>query len=275
LGTDFFAGLFFLFGVAFLGHFLFNISDGAGWVCKSSPDLKEVVSHQQKYFDIGSNREVEKETKLPIVPGPDEFCFATGWKLERGQRYAYSIETAPGPGDEDSLSTNIPRWAFWNSFSSTGGVSMAGIRQTHPLHENIVSTRVEPWWDHLGVWAESQLRTSDYDDSGHLNQTLKDLGYPWWKRVLAWVLYPLRRSLDRPWGSVIVRYGAEGNEESFLDPDIAMPNERQSESKIMSRSGELFIYVNKPVATFWWLDRWFSSRLIPSKGIAKVTIEPR
>jgi uncharacterized protein (DUF2235 family) len=274
LAPIFFAGVFFLFGVAFFGHFLFNVSDGAGWVCKSSPDAKEVLSHQEKYFDIGSNREVDKTTKLPKILGPDEFCFATGWKLERGQRYAYSIETAPGPGDLE-ISTNLPRWAFWNSFSSIAGVSMAGVRQTHPLHEKSAPTTDGLWWDHLGVWAKSQLRTNDYDDSGQLNQELKDLGYPGWKRILAWVLYPLRRSLDRPWGSVIVRYGVEGNEESFLDPDVAMPNEHQSESKIVSRDGELFIYVNKPVATFWWLDRWISSTLIPSKGIAKVTIEPR
>ena len=264
-----------LFGLAFFGHFLFNVSDGAGWVCKSSPDAKLVASHQEKYFDIGSNREVDKTTKRPVVSGPDEYCFATGWMLKRGQRYAYSIETAPGSDDLDTVSTNIPRWTFWNSFSSTAGVSMGGIRQTRPLGEKSTLPIDGLWWDHLGAWAKSQLRTNDYDESGHLNLALKDLGYPWWKRIFAWALYPLRRSLDRPWGRLIVRYGVEGNEESFLDPDVATRNEHQSESKVMPRDGELFIYVNKPLATYWWLDRWFSSTLIPSKGIAKVTIEPR
>jgi hypothetical protein len=46
---------------------------------------------------------------------------------------------------------------------------------------------------------------------------------PRWKRAVMALSYPLRRSIDRPWGSVIARFGATGNEENFMDPD-KVPN---------------------------------------------------
>src|SRR6266567_4050942 len=39
----------------------------------------------------------------------------------------------------------------------------------------------------------------------------------WWKQPLMMMLFPFRRTFDRPWSSFIVRYGPTGTEESFLD----------------------------------------------------------
>ena len=62
------------------------------------------------------------------------------------------------------------------------------------------------------------------------------------------LLYPLHRSLDRPWGSVIARFGSTGNEESFMDPAPARkPPEDLGEVMTPKRDGQLFFYLNKPV----------------------------
>jgi hypothetical protein len=77
-----------------------------------------------------------------------------------------------------------------------------------------------------------------------------------------------------PWGSVITRYGPEGNEENFIDAETTpTSNERQSEHLKPKRDGELFIYLNKPHLGIWgtehWLTHWFG---INGTGIAKVTV---
>jgi hypothetical protein len=56
---------------------------------------------------------------------------------------------------------------------------------------------------------------------------------------------PLRRELTRPWFRLVLRYGAVGGEEVFLDPD---PEDGTIEATIRpTRNGELFIFVNDAV----------------------------
>jgi hypothetical protein len=83
------------------------------------------------------------------------------------------------------------------------------------------------------------------------------------KRALVMdLLYPLRRTLDRPWGNIILRVGSTGNDEDFLDKTDPKQSEDprhnymeydvKSDTKILSetlkpqRDGELFIYLNRP-----------------------------
>jgi hypothetical protein len=64
--------------------------------------------------------------------------------------------------------------------------------------------------------------------------------------------YPVKRSFDRPFGRVIVRYGETGNEENFIDPDEdPRPDGRLDERLRPTRDGELFVYLNKPVSGFF------------------------
>jgi uncharacterized protein (DUF2235 family) len=63
--------------------------------------------------------------------------------------------------------------------------------------------------------------------------------------------YPVRRTFDRPFGRVILRYGETGNEENFIDPDPGDDPKAvtQLEEKFKpTRDGELFVYLNKPVS---------------------------
>jgi len=102
------------------------------------------------------------------------------------------------------------------------------------------------------------------------------------------LLFPFRRSFDRPWGNVILRIGSRGNEEDFLDRDppkqsdsllanreeYAVPEESEtlSEQLVPKRDGELFVYLNKPVLGLWGFESWLSD-LIGSTGRAKILIE--
>ena len=106
----------------------------------------------------------------------------------------------------------------------------------------------------------------------------------WYKKLTMAALYPLRRTLDRPWGEFILRIGSTGNEEDFLDRDPppetddirADPksdeipqngkSEMLQERLVATRDGELFMYLNKPIIR--WLGNW-----IGNTGTATVTIE--
>jgi uncharacterized protein (DUF2235 family) len=107
------------------------------------------------------------------------------------------------------------------------------------------------------------------------------------------MMYPLRRSLDRPWSSFIVRYGPTGTEESFLDrdppaldddlvdardykaEDVPENEESLGEEWRARRDGEIYLYLNKPVLGIWGLETWISKYLIANKGTAQVSIEKR
>ena len=66
------------------------------------------------------------------------------------------------------------------------------------------------------------------------------------------IAYPIKRSFDRPFGRVIIRYGETGNEENFIDPGTEPQSVDQLEETFRpTRDGELFVYLNKPVSGFW------------------------
>ena len=86
------------------------------------------------------------------------------------------------------------------------------------------------------------------------------------------LLYPLRRSFDRPWGSVIARFGPTGNEESFMDPaPVRNPPESLGEVMTPKKDGQLFFYLNLPVIGIWGLEpvvaNWLSN-----EGEAHITV---
>lgn len=96
---------------------------------------------------------------------------------------------------------------------------------------------------------------------------------PRWKRVVMALLYPLRRSIDRPWGSVITRFGPTGNEENFMDPDkVPNPPENLGEEMKPKKDGQLFFYLNEPVVGFWGVESFFRN-LLGVKAVARVTIK--
>ena len=93
-----------------------------------------------------------------------------------------------------------------------------------------------------------------------------------WQRGVMLLLYPFRRSFDRPWGSIIARFGSTGNEESFMDADpVPVPDEDLSETMRPKRDGELYFYLNEPVVGIWGMESFFAN-LLGNKGAARITV---
>jgi len=84
------------------------------------------------------------------------------------------------------------------------------------------------------------------------SQSLKDAAYTWGRWAALAIGYPLKRTFDRPFGRVFIRYGETGNEENFIDPseDDLLTNKLEETVKA-TREGELYVYLNKPVSGFW------------------------
>ena len=110
-----------------------------------------------------------------------------------------------------------------------------------------------------------------WNENSHIyGQAIDDL--PKWKRAVMLLLYPLRRSFDRPWGSVIARFGPTGNEESFMDPaPVRNPPETLSEVMTPRKDGQLFFYLNLPVIGIWGLEPIVANWL-GNKGEAHITV---
>lgn len=80
----------------------------------------------------------------------------------------------------------------------------------------------------------------------------RDSAETWARTAMLAIAYPIKRTFDRPFGRVIVRFGETGNEEYFIDPsedDLLAAS--LEETFRATRDGELYVYLNKPVSGFW------------------------
>jgi len=109
-----------------------------------------------------------------------------------------------------------------------------------------------------------------------------------WKATAMAIMFPLRRTLDKPWGNIILRIGSKGNEENFLNhaapaqvEEIAPYPERLLFLRILKywptpitprRNGELFVYLNRPFPVSQGWGSWLSRR-IPNSGKARIVID--
>lgn len=92
----------------------------------------------------------------------------------------------------------------------------------------------------------------------------------WYQRIALMLAVPLRRELTRPWFRLVLRYGATGGEEVFLDPD---PEDGTIETVIRpTRKGELFIFVNDAVIGIPGLYDVFYRN---NEGTGKLTVTRR
>jgi hypothetical protein len=141
-----------------------------------------------------------------------------------------------------------------------------GVERTFDTRNYCVSTGVKI--DHNSTYAVSVRKAAN--DWSFLGAPSGPAGMPiiefmpgrndsWFNWATAWArtttlvaAYPIRRTLDRPFGGVILRFGETGNEEDFLDPDEdAKSGDPVGEKFKPTRDGELYIYLNKPVSGFY------------------------
>lgn len=66
-------------------------------------------------------------------------------------------------------------------------------------------------------------------------------------KFLQFIGIPLRRELTRPWFRIVARFGSEGGEETFLDPDPDSSDGSIAEVIQATRDGELYLFVNDAV----------------------------
>ena len=80
---------------------------------------------------------------------------------------------------------------------------------------------------------------------------------------------PLRRELTRPWFRIVARFGSQGGEETFLDPDPDSKDGSIAEVIQATRNGELYLFVNDAVLGIPGLYGYFYGN---NHGAAEVTI---
>ncbi len=78
------------------------------------------------------------------------------------------------------------------------------------------------------------------------NDSLPDAATALGRFALLATAYPLKRTLDRPFGRVIIRYGETGNEENFIDGE-PQPDGSLNETLRATRNGQMFVRLNQPV----------------------------
>jgi uncharacterized protein (DUF2235 family) len=108
------------------------------------------------------------------------------------------------------------------------------------------------------------------------------------KAVVLALLFPVRRNLGRPWGSMIFRIGRTGLDEEFVDrappeqnenltflneADHAVPD-KEAFSRILQprRDGELFVYLNAPVLGIWRMESLIRN-MIGNAGVSRIDVE--
>jgi len=121
---------------------------------------------------------------------------------------------------------------------------------------DITIKRLTPWRD--GSQEASGMRGFSASDVNRYSTQLKYI-----------VATPVRRILTRPWLRMILRVGAVGAYEEFVDPDG--PSQGIPEHLRFRSSGELFLYVNDavlPVPVPWLAGVFYRN----NSGTAEVRI---
>jgi uncharacterized protein (DUF2235 family) len=212
----------------------------------------------------------------------------------------FNVRDSFGSFCEHSTNETGPLHAGNPGFECTNGK----CSKTVPVFDSALTDRTSLCLA-TGVFAErgkryaiNVHRTPDTEKWTFWNEPSFMSGQPvsrltWWKQPVMAMLFPFRRSFDRPWGAFIVRYGPTGTEESFLDrepppldddlvnpkdykaEDVPADKEALGEGWTATRDGEIYVYINKPVLGIWGAETWISKWLIPNRGTARIDIDRR
>ena len=210
--------------------------------------------------------------KLWIAPAFFAVMFVVGG-VELVSHYVFDIRDSfgefcrPDP-DASELKDACPRSDHDKCKKDTSGYlpdactpACRGIQRTFDTRDVCVSTRVKLDHNHSYIF-EIGKAGNDWSFLGArsgpggmpITDFMPDKDDSWSSWAVAWartaaliVAYPIKRTLDRPFGRVILRYGETGNEENFVDPE-ADSVDHLSEKFKPTRNGELYVYLNKPVS---------------------------
>jgi uncharacterized protein (DUF2235 family) len=269
-------GLVYL-GSALVGRYLFVLKDGTGAYCKESAELKQpkctapalaacvkaIASQPEAVEPFGCKPSCTSET---VLIDTRSLCAPTGLKLSKGQSYVFHVRKATEQNLKEAQDTDVA--TRLERLKKNSG------QEASPETILLQTIRVQDDYDRRGIVRSNVNWRFCYDFFNmfcYKSGVQKVLDPSVLQNVLAVVTAPLKRTLDRPLGNLIVRYGATGNEEAFADPDATAPDPNANDVPIHPTvSGELFVYLNKPVSGFW--ANMFNQS---NGGIAKVTVSAR
>ncbi|ANW05137.1 DUF2235 domain-containing protein [Bradyrhizobium icense] len=203
----FFAVFFLVGGVAFASHYLFNIRDSLGHFCQ--PAERPIT------LEVCDPDDMKLCKRAPDGSFPGTCTSAACRGIDFVAFDTADLCTPVGVmlerrGQYQFILEKDGDWSFLGAPSGPGGM---------PLRAFL------PNWKKDGVT----------DPTAALGRF-----------ALLAAAYPLKRTLDRPFGRVILRYGETGNEENFIDGEAA--NGRIEEKFRATRDGQLFVYLNQPVS---------------------------
>jgi uncharacterized protein (DUF2235 family) len=208
IAPAFFALFFLVGGAAFASHYLFNIRDSFGQFCK--PVEKPVA------LEICDPDDMKLCKRNPDGSFPGTCISSACRGVDLAGFNTRDLCTPVGVMLEKHAMYQLVMnkdgdWSFLGAPSNPGGMPLAAF---------------------LPQWRKDGVRDS-----------MVALG----RAMLLTAAYPLKRTFDRPFGRVIVRYGETGNEENFVDGE-PQSSGRLNEKFKASRDGQLFVYLNKPVS---------------------------
>jgi uncharacterized protein (DUF2235 family) len=272
-----FAILIVYLGAAFTGRYLFALRDGAGAFCTPTeiahterpackkPSLSACARSAASY--LGDDEPDECKVSCPaqtMLIDTRELCAASGMRLSLGQLYTFTIAKATLQDIQQEKINRVGK-ELDDLKKQTGkdAAPDAIAKQTEEVERElqqrgIVDSNLE-WrfcYDFLNVFC-------------YPSGVQKVLGTSYLHTALVVATWPLRRTLDRPLGNVILRYGSTGNEEAFVDPDAKAPDPNRNGTPFRPTvSGELFVYLDKQASGF--LPGLFDRA---NSGIAKITVQ--
>lgn len=260
---------------ALVGRYVFVIRDGAGDFCKSTksqikqptctgPNLAACI---KAVASQGQASEMPAECKTVCKPeailiDTRSLCAATGMSLAAGQTYHFEIKTATEADLTAAETEEVDQKVEGLKASAKGDIAPEIIEQqkleVHQEFRRRGLTRDNLKWHFC----------YDYFNLFCYESGVQKVAQPSLLQTsLAIVTAPLKRTLDRPLGNVIVRYGNTGNEEAFIDPDPRPDNAVNDTWINPTVRGELFVYLDKPVSGFW--PHMFDAS---NSGVARITV---
>jgi uncharacterized protein (DUF2235 family) len=225
--------------VTFGSHYIFNIRDSFGEFCETSMLNNKPLSLSNGSLNVCKAENLSEcptdSTEGVGTPACGDNCTTRHTTIDTANLCTPTrVYLQSNETYQIILKASGP-WTMAGKISNTGGMPITSF-----LPEK---------GDSFGTYLVSMART-----------------------VMMFALYPLKRSFDRPFGRVILRYGETGNEEDFVDPDEDPRSDgRLDEQFTPKRDGELFVYLNRPVFGLWpGVFRDFNS----GKAIVSITRIP-
>lgn len=261
LAPAFFAFLFVYLGFGFANHYLFNIRDGLGDFCKQTLTSEgkplSVNRHGLRTCKDENLARCDRTPNRLAISSPPISCPAN---CEEKTLYFDASST-----QEAYAKSNGGVCFTTGIMLERGGSYLITVQpKEQTVDSNGAMIDVASAWTYWGVKSTTG--------------GMPLVEFPGWKRLVMFALFPFKRTFDRPWGAVIVRFGSTGNEESFLDPD-PVPAKSGFLSEVLKpgRDGELFVYLNKPMLGIWGLETIISDWPIIKelRGIGALPIENR